>query len=98
MLSAQIQRWQASLLLFNHSENLRFSETAFPNLVYSLRLGRRFISVKELSGGRSIIVSDASRHALDGTTDCRAATGIKGKDLLNVRIVFPSQIGGSDCY
>jgi hypothetical protein len=43
-------------LLFDHPDNLRFSETAFPHVVCSFRLGRLYITARELPGGRSIFI------------------------------------------
>ena len=49
---------RTSLLLFDHPDNLRFGETAFPHLVCSFRLGRLYIRLRELLGGRSHPLSD----------------------------------------
>jgi hypothetical protein len=46
-------------LLFDHPDNLRFGETAFPHLVCSFRLGRLYIRLRELPGGRSLPLSQA---------------------------------------
>ena len=53
MLPAQLSGRHPCLLLFDHPDNLRFGETAFPHVVCSFRLGRLYITLKELPGGRS---------------------------------------------
>ena len=53
MFPTQIGRRQPGLLLFDHPDDLRFGETAFSHVVCSFRLGRLYITARELPGGRS---------------------------------------------
>jgi hypothetical protein len=58
-ISARFSRQQSSftartsLLLLDHPDDLRLGETAFPHLVCSLRVGRLYITARELPVGRS---------------------------------------------
>jgi hypothetical protein len=53
VLPAKLGGRQASLLLFDHPDDLRLGETALPHVVCSFRLGRLYIMARELPGGRS---------------------------------------------
>ena len=50
VLTANLRCRHASFLLFDHSDDLRFGETAFPHVVCSFRLDRLYITPRELSG------------------------------------------------
>jgi hypothetical protein len=60
LLPAKLRGRRPSLLLFDHPDNLRLGETAFPHVVCSSRLGRLSITAKERPGGQ---VTGSHHHA-----------------------------------
>ena len=71
MLPAKLGGRQSRFLLFDHPDDLCLGETALPHVVCSFRLGRLYITARELPGGRSPPLAVDDPH-----TDRRMAQGI----------------------
>jgi SAM-dependent methyltransferase len=56
---------QTGLLFFNHPDNLRIGKTAFPHSSAPSGLGRLYIKLRELPGGRSPLISSLFK-SVDG--------------------------------
>jgi hypothetical protein len=66
VLPAKLGGWQACLLLLDHPDDLRLGETAFFSCrLLLLRLGRLYITARELPGGRSPLHQELG-HGLIG--------------------------------
>jgi hypothetical protein len=65
VLAADICHSQSGLLLFDHPDDLRLSETALADASAPSGLGRLYIRLRELPGGRSQLI-DVGRGTLEG--------------------------------